>query len=118
MKPDLKCLVLAGGLAIGGLAMAAAPARAQVLSFGYSGPGVSVGVATGGNVYYGGGYYGGGYYRGYPVAPAAPLVVSPVAPVIVRPPLVVPGPWIGPRAYVVRRPYGWYGPYPRYYRRW
>ena len=37
------------------------PARAQGFSFGYAGPGVSVGVNTGG---FG---YGGAIYGGYPV---------------------------------------------------
>jgi hypothetical protein len=113
MKPNWKSLALAVGLASGCLAMGAAPARAQGFSLGYAGPGVSVGVTTGGY-----GYYPGGYYGGYPVVAPGPIVVGPAAPVLVRPPVIVPGPWIGPRAYVVRRPYGWYGPRPRYIRRW
>ena len=113
MMTNWKSLALAGGLASGCLAMDAAPARGQGFSLGYSSPGVSVGVTTGGNGYYPGGYYGGGY----PVAAPGPLVVGPAARVLVRPQVILPGPWIGPRAYVVRRPYGWYGPRPRYYRR-
>jgi hypothetical protein len=118
MKPNWMSIAMAGGLVLGCLASQATPARAQGFAFGYTGPGVSVGVTTGGNGYYGGGYYGGGYYGGYPVVAPGPIVVGPPAPVLVRPPVIVPGPWVGPRAYVVRRPYGWYAPYPRYYRRW
>jgi hypothetical protein len=113
MKPNWKSLAIACGLAAGCAGAGASPARAQGFSFGYNGPGVSFGLTTPGY-----GYFGGGYYSGYPIVTPGPLVVSPVAPVVVRPPLVVPGLWIGPRAYVVRRPFGWYGPYPRYFRRW
>lgn len=128
MKTNLKSLALAGITAIGCLAVGAAPARAQGFSFGYSGPGGSVGVGIGGYGnygggyynpgYYGPGYYGPGYYGGYPVGAPGPLVVGPVAPVVVRRPVILPGPLIGPGPYVVRRPFYGYGPYPRYYRRW
>jgi hypothetical protein len=116
MNTNWKSLSLAAVGAIGLFSFAAAPAHAQGFSFGYSGPGVSVGVNTGVPAYYGGGLYGGGYYGGYPVVAPRPLVAGPVVgPVIVRRPAIVPGPWIGPRAYVVGRPYGRYGPGRRYY---
>jgi hypothetical protein len=87
MKTNGKSLVLAGGLAVMALAWGASPARAQGFSFGYAGPGVSVGVNTGGL-----GYYGGGYYGGYPaVAPVpvvpGPVVVAPYAGVVVQRPM-------------------------------
>ncbi len=97
-------LVAAMFLALG---WAAAPASAQGFSFGFSTPGVSVGV--GGGPY---GVYGGGY----PIVARPPLIVQPVPTVIVRPappvfvrrPIVVgPRYSYGPR--VVRRTYG-----PRY----
>jgi hypothetical protein len=117
MKSTWKILALTCGLTAGCLAAGATPARAQGLSFGYAGPGVSVGVTAGAPGYYGG-YYGPGYYPGYRVVTPGPVVVGPAAPILVRPPVVLPGPWVRPGGYVVRRPYGWYGPYPRYYRRW
>jgi len=122
MKTNWKSLVLAGIGAIGCLTIGASPVRAQAFSFGYSGPGVSVGGSIGGNGYYGGGYYspgyyGGGYYGGYPVVARGPLVVGSAGPVLVRRPVIAPGPWIAPRPYVLRRPYGGYAPYPRHYRR-
>ncbi len=117
-----KCEIAGFGVRIGGrgLALGASPARAQGFSFGYSGPGVSVGVNTGG---YG---YGGGVYAGAPVvvpgpvvAPA-PVVVGPYAPVVVTRPVVVGRPFVyGPRPFYGPRYYG--GPYrpgPYYYRRW
>jgi len=118
MKRNWTSLAAMGAMASACLALGAAPAHAQGFSFGYAGPGVSVGITTGGPGYYGVPYYGGGYYSAYPVVPTRSIVVSPVAPVLVRPRVIVPGPWIGPPGYVVRRPYGWYGPYPRYYRWW
>ncbi len=65
----------------------------------------------------GGGYYGGGYYGGYPVVAPGAFVAGPVAPAYVRPPVILGGPAVYPRAYVVGRPYGAYRTYPRYYRR-
>ena len=61
MKANRKSLALAGALAVVSLAWTASPAQAQGFSFGYAGPGVSVGVNTGG---FG---YGGAVYGGYPV---------------------------------------------------
>jgi hypothetical protein len=125
VKTKWKSLSLAVFGGIGCLALAAEPARAQGFSFGYSGPGLSVGVATGGpgyygggyygGGYYGGGYYGGGYYGGYPLVRPGPLVAGPVGPVLLGRPVIAPGPWVGPRPYVVGRPYGGYGPYRRRY---
>ena len=47
MKTNWKSLAFAGLVAVGCLALGAAPARAQAVSLGYSGPGVSVGVTAG-----------------------------------------------------------------------
>jgi hypothetical protein len=99
MKTNGKSLVLAGGLAVMALAWGASPARAQGFSFGYAGPGVSVGVNTGGL-----GYYGGGYYGGYPaVAPVpvvpGPVVVAPYAGVVVQRPIYGGVGIYGPRPY-------------------
>jgi hypothetical protein len=116
MKTIRKSLSLAVVGAIGCLAIPAAPARAQGFSFGYAGPGVSVGVTTGVPAYYGGGFYGGGYIGGYPVVTPGPLIGAAVPPVVVRRPVLVPGPLIGPRPYFVGRPYGWYGPRRYYWR--
>ncbi len=120
MKTNWKSLSLAIIGAAGCTTLAGAPAQAQGISFGYSGPGVSVGVATGSPGYFGGvGYYGGGYYGGYPMVAQGPLIAAPVALLVVRRPVIMPGPWMGPRPVVVGRPYGWYGgPYRRYYRRY
>jgi hypothetical protein len=96
MKTIPKSLVWAGGLAAITLAWGANPAQAQAMSFGYAGPGVSVGVNTGG---FG---VGGPVYGGYPLVAPGPVVVSPV---IVPRPMVVGG--------------GFYrGGYRPYYRRW
>jgi hypothetical protein len=94
MKTFWRSLAFAGILTAGGLGLGVSPARAQGFTFGYSGPGLSLGVAS-----------GGGYYGGYPVVTPAPVVVTP-------PPVVVPPP------YVVARPYypGYYGGYPGGYR--
>jgi hypothetical protein len=122
MKTSLKSLMIAAVCTIACLTIPASPACAQAFSFGYSGPGVSVGVATG-YPYLGGGFYPGGYAPG----PAGYVTVAPVAPVVVRPRVLVPGPVIagplvagpviGARPVVVRRGYGRYrgGPY---YRAW
>lgn len=116
MKRNRKSLALACGLAMIVLAWSSGPARAQGFSFGYAGPGVSVGVNTGGFA------YGGAVYGGYPVVAPAPVVVAPYPPVVVTRPVVVgrplvygPRPFYGPRVYGGGyRPYG----YPYYYRRW
>jgi len=112
MKTSWKSLTIASVWMVGCLAIGARPAHAQAFSFGYSGPGVSVGVATGAY-----GYYGGGYYGGYPAGAPAYVTVAPVLPVVVRRPILLPGPLVGPGPVVVRRPYGLYRPFP-YYRRW
>jgi hypothetical protein len=117
MTTSWKLLVLAGIGAIGFLSVGARSAQAQGFSFGYTGPGVSVGVNTGGYGFVPGGYlpggYYGGFYPGYPPVVPGGVVVAPAPRVIVRPPIYGPGPWIGPRPYVGRP---WYGPYRRYYR--
>ncbi len=114
MKASRKSLALAGGLAVMSLAWGASPAHAQGFSFGYAGPGVSVGVNTGG---FG---YGGAVYGGYPVVAPGPVVVAPYAPVVVRPPVYVGAPLYGPRAFVGPRYYGggYYGGYRGYPRHW
>jgi hypothetical protein len=112
MKTNGKSLALLGGLAVGCFAVGNTPARAQGLSFGYSGPGVSVGVTTGGG-FYGGGFYGGGY----PVVTPGPVVVAPYPQVVVQRPLYVARPFFGPRPFYGPRVYGGYRPYPYYYRR-
>jgi hypothetical protein len=118
MKANWKSWVLAGGLAVMSLAWGANPARAQGFSFGYAGPGVSVGVNTGG-FGYGGAIYGGGY----PVVAPGPVVVAPYAPVVVGRPVVYGGgPFFGPRPFYGPRVYGGgyyrggYRGYPRYWR--
>jgi hypothetical protein len=110
MKTNWKSLALVGGLALGCFAVGNTPARAQGFSFGYAGPGVSVGVNTGGG-FYGGGFYGGGY----PVVTPAPVVVAPYAPVVVPRPVYVARPLYGPRPFYGPRVYGGYRPYPRNY---
>ena len=121
MKTNVKSLTLACGLAVMAISWGAQPARAQGFSFGYTSPGVSVGVTTGGYGY-GGGVYGG---VGYPVvapgpvvvAPYAPVVVAPYAPVVVQRPVIVGRPFYGPRPIYGPRAYGGgYRPYPRYWR--
>ena len=112
MKTNVKSLTLACGLAAMAFFWGVQPARAQGFSFGYAGPGVSVGVNTGG-FGYGGPVYGG---YGYPVVTPGPVVVAPIAPVIVQRPVIVGRPFFGPRPFYGPRAYG-YGPYPRYYRR-
>lgn len=97
MKTIGKSLAFTGLLAVGLLTVGASPARAQAFGFGYSSPGFSIGVNTGGY-----GYYGGGVYPGYPVIAPAPVVVAP------RVPYVVPGPIYGPRPFY--RPPVVYGP--------
>jgi hypothetical protein len=106
MKALLRTVAMAGVLSVGGLGLAASPARAQAFGFGYASPGLSFGVATGGF----------GYYGGYPLVAPAPVVVAP-APVVVARPLVVPRPYYR-GYYPAYRPYGgYYRGYPRYYRR-
>jgi len=122
MKTTGKSLAFAGIGAIACMSIGVSPARAQALSFGYAGPGASVGVTVGNYGYYGGGpygggYYGGGYYGGYPVQAPGAYIAGPVAPALVRPPVYLGGPLVGPRPYVVARPYARYRPYPGYYRR-
>jgi hypothetical protein len=117
MKTNWKSLSLALVGAIAWFALAAAPARAQGFTFGYAGPGVSIRV-NGYPPYYGGGFYPGGYYGGY-YAGYPPLVPGPLGggPVFMQPQRIVPAPWIAPGPYFVGRPYGWYGPYRRFYLR-
>src|SRR5271166_4726651 len=91
MKTNWKSLAFAGFVALGCLALGAAPARAQALSLGYSGPGVSVGVTTGAPGFYGGGVVG-GVYGGYPIVAPGPVVVGGVAPVVVPRPVIYPRP--------------------------
>jgi hypothetical protein len=113
-----KSIAFAGTVAIACMVFGSSPARAQGFSFGYAGPGGSVGVTTGNYGYYGGGYYGGGYYGGgYPVLAPGAFVAGPVAPAYVRPPLILGAPLGVPRPYGVARPYARYRPYPGYYRR-
>ena len=77
-------------------------AHAQAFSFGYSGPGGSVGVNMGNYGYFGGGgYYGGGYYGGYPVVGPRAFIAGPVPPVYVRP-QVYPR-WTGRASPALRR---------------
>jgi hypothetical protein len=120
MKTNWKSLALLGGVAMGCFAAGASPAQAQGFSFGYSGPGVSVGVTTGGG-YYGGGVYGGGYPVVTPgpvvVAPYPQVVVAPYPQVVVQRPVFVGRPFYGPRPIYGPRVYGGYRPYPHYYRR-
>jgi hypothetical protein len=112
MKTTWKSLALVCITAIACMMLGSSPARAQTFSFGYSGPGVSVGVNTGSYGYFGGpGYYTGGY----PILAPNAFVAGPVAPIYVRPPVVLGGPIIAPRPYVVARPYARYRPYPGYY---
>jgi hypothetical protein len=118
MKTSWKSLALASIGVIGCLSAGASPARAQGFTFGYNGPGVSVGVNTGGYGFVPGGYapggYYGGYYGGYPAVTPSSVLIAPLPRVVVRPPVYGPGPWVGPGPYVVRRPYGRY----HHYYRW
>ena len=117
MNTNGKSLALAGAVAIACILLGAPSSRAQGFSFGYAGPGGSVGVTTGNYGYYGGGYYGGGYYGGgYPVLAPGAFVAGPVAPAYVRPPVILGGPLVVPRPYIAARPYVRYG-YPGYYSR-
>jgi hypothetical protein len=114
MKTTWKSLAFVGVGSVACLMLGSSPAHAQAFSYGYSGPGVSVGVTAGNPGYFGGtGYYTGGY----PVLAPSAFIAGPVAPGYYRPPVVVGGPLIAPRAYVVGRPYARYRPYPGYYRR-
>jgi hypothetical protein len=119
MKPTYKTLATAGTVAIACMAFSCSSAQAQAFSFGYVGPGGSVGVNAGNYGYFGGGgYYGGGYYGGYPVLGPRAFIAGPVAPAYVRPPVYLGGPAVVvPGPYVVGRPFGRYRPYPGYYRR-
>jgi hypothetical protein len=117
MKTNWKSLALFSGLTTACLGAVSSPARAQGFSFGYAGPGVSVGVTTPGYGYPGGVVVGGGY----PVVAPGPVVVAPYpAPYLVRRPVIVPGPIVGPRpiygprVFYGPRGYGRYRPY-RYY---
>ena len=116
MKTTWKTFAIAATVAIACMAFNSSLVRAQGFSFGYSGPGVSVGVNTGNYGYFGGGgYYGGGYYGGYQVLAPGAFVAGPVVPAYVRPPVYVGGPILAPRPYVVARPFGGYRAYPGYY---
>jgi hypothetical protein len=118
MKPTWKAFATTGTVAIACMAFNPSSARAQGFSFGYAGPGASVGVNVGNYGYFGGGgYYGGGYYGGYPVLGPGAYVAGPVAPVYVRPPVYLGGPRVFPGPYIVGRPNLGYRPYPGYYRR-
>jgi hypothetical protein len=123
MKTNWKSLAFAGIAAIACTTLSSSPAHAQALSFGYAGPGGSFGVTAGNYGYYGGGpfggsYYGGGYYGGYPILAPGAYIAGPVAPALVRPPVVLGGPLVVPRPYgYYGRPYARYRPYPGYYRR-
>ena len=117
MKANWKSLAFAGLGALACMALDLTQAQAQGVSFGYSVPGVSGGVTVGNYGYYGGGPYGGGYYGGgYPILAPRAYIAGPVAPVVVRPPVFVGGPLIGPGPFV-GRPFVRYRPYPGYYRR-
>src|SRR5262249_9476046 len=62
MNTTWRSLEYAAVAAIACMTLSSSPAHAQAFSFGYSGPGVSVGVNTGNYGYFGGaGYYTGGY---------------------------------------------------------
>lgn len=112
MNTNVRSLALACGLAVTAILWGAEPARAQAFSFGYAGPGVSVGVNTGGYA------YGGGVYGGYPVVAPAPMVVAPYPPVVLPRPMIVGRPFWGPRPFSGPRFYGGgYRPGPYYYRR-
>ena len=83
MNPTFKTLATAGAAAIACMTLSSS-AHAQAFSFGYAGPGGSVGVNVGNYGYFGGGgYYGGGYYGGYPVVGPGAYIAGPVAPVYV-----------------------------------
>jgi hypothetical protein len=116
MKTNWKSLALLGGLTCLFLGASTESARAQGFSFGYAGPGVSVGVTTPGYGYYGGPVVGGGY----PILSPGPVVVAPYRPYVVPRPVLVPGPIVGPRpiygprVFYGPRVYGRYRPY-RYY---
>jgi hypothetical protein len=118
MKRKWKTIVILGAVALACMALDSSTAKAQNFNFGYSGPGVSVGVNAGNYGYFGGGgYYGGGYYGGYPVlAPRAFIPGPVVGPGYVRGP-ILGGPVVYPRAYGYARPIARYRPYPGYYRR-
>ena len=114
MKTTWKSFALAAVAAIACMTLGSSPAHAQAFSFGYAGPGVSVGVNAGNYGYFGGtGYYTGGY----PVLAPSAFIPGPVAPAYYRPPDVLGGPVVVPRPYVVARPYARYRPYPGYYYR-
>jgi hypothetical protein len=118
MKPTWKTIATTGTVAIACMAFNGSPVHAQGFSFGYAGPGGSVGVTAGNYGYFGGGgYYGGGYAGGYPVLGPGAYIAGPVPPVYVRPPVYLGGPALIPRPYVVGRPYARYRPYPGFYRR-
>jgi hypothetical protein len=129
MKTNWKSLSLAAFGAITWFAIAAAPARARFFPFGYAGPGISIrahvypgyygGGFYGGGLYpgyYGGGFYGGGLYPGYIRRLSRPGL-GPLGggPVFMQPQRIVPAQWIVPGGYYRRLPYGWYGPYRRFY---
>jgi hypothetical protein len=112
MKTNWKSLALVGGLAFACFAVGSSPARAQGFAFGYAGPGVSVGVNTGGG-FYGGGVYGGGY----PVVTPGPVVYAPYPQVVVQRPVYVARPFFAPRPIYAPRVYGGYRARPYYYTR-
>lgn len=99
MKAIGRSILLAAVLGIGVLVLGSTEVRAQGFGFGYSSPGVSFGIGTGGyGGYYGnfGGYPYGGYYGPYPYM-GAPMVVP--GPVVVPRRVFVPGPAVMPRGY-------------------
>ena len=98
MKTHWQTMILASALVIGGISLGATSARAQAVGFGYTSPGFSIGVGTGGV----------GYYGAYPYA--APVMVAPAAPVVVAPgPAVIPAPVMVGRPYYYPRNYGYRG---------
>lgn len=111
MKTNWKSLALQGALVCASLGLSGTQARAQGFSFGYTGPGISVGVTTPGY-----GYYGGAYAPGYPVVSPGPVLVRPVPPVVVGGPVLVRRPIFGPGyVYGPRRVYGGFYPRRAYY---
>jgi hypothetical protein len=117
MKTFSRSMVVAGTFAAACLVTGGSQARAQAFGFGYVSPGLGFGVGAPLPGYYSG--YGGFAYP-YGAAVAAPMVAAPMAapmvvapaPLIVRPPLVVPGPYFYGAGY---RPFGPFG-YRRFYR--
>jgi hypothetical protein len=112
MKATWRSLAFAGLPVLAFVASCCPSARAQVVSYGYLGPGGLVGV---GNAGYWNGF---GYVRsGYPTVAPRTFVAAPVAPVYVRPSVIVGRPLVVRRHYVEVRPYARYYSHHGYYRR-